>query len=528
MYLPENTYGNIEYKWKLINLDESQLLEKKMTQLKFRLNEGNGEAIYFIGVRDNGYIEGITREEMNISMNYLNIMIKKLGLYSILLFENQIKNDLFYRKILIQDKNHFDYIDIKIGMIGNVDSGKSTLTSVITNGCKDNGRGSARILIFNHQHEKETGRTSSIGHQFVGFDDNGEIIHKKKNSQKKWIDIINNKSKKIITFFDLAGHERYLKTTIYGLSSFNLDYCIVVIGANMGINHMTREHISVCLALNIPIIIVFTKIDIAPINIMEENWKKIELMCNRRLKKIPIKFNNKEDILDYLHKDNILPIFEVSNLNLSNMNLLEYYLSLLYPRKNYDYEKRENFKLQIDEKYSITGFGTVVSGIVKSGKIKINDNVYIGPDEFGNFMTSKIKSIHIKLKNVNELSAGIYGCLCLKNIDKQYIKKGMVILDENSPRKSVLRFWAIITVHKTNSTTIKENYQPFVHIENIRQTVKLLSIQKITNKDSDFIRNGDEAKVHLEFKYKAEYIEKNMKLLFRDGLIKASGFIIDL
>jgi GTPase len=55
----------------------------------------------------------------------------------------------------------------------------------------------------------------------------------------------------------------------------------------MGINHMTREHIGICINLKIPFIILITKIDIVPKNILQENITRINNMCKNRIRKIP-------------------------------------------------------------------------------------------------------------------------------------------------------------------------------------------------------------------------------------------------
>ena len=69
-----------------------------------------------------------------------------------------------------QEKNSIG-IDqfIKIGIVGNVDSGKSTLVGVLSKGELDDGRGSARLKVFNYPHEVSNGRTSSVGHEIMGF-----------------------------------------------------------------------------------------------------------------------------------------------------------------------------------------------------------------------------------------------------------------------------------------------------------------------------------------------------------------------
>ena len=70
---PEKYYGNKEYKISL-NIkkkDLESIFQKKASQLLFRLCEGNGKAVYLIGVEDNGYAKGISMEELNISLNHL-------------------------------------------------------------------------------------------------------------------------------------------------------------------------------------------------------------------------------------------------------------------------------------------------------------------------------------------------------------------------------------------------------------------------------------------------------------------------
>lgn len=61
-----------------------------------------------------------------------------------------------------------------MAVVGNVDAGKSTLLGVLTHGELDNGRGYARQRLFRHKHEMESGRTSSVGNDILGFDSIGE------------------------------------------------------------------------------------------------------------------------------------------------------------------------------------------------------------------------------------------------------------------------------------------------------------------------------------------------------------------
>ena len=66
-------------------------------------------------------------------------------------------------------------IDIRLAVLGNVDTGKSTLLGVLAHGELDNGRGRARLNLFRHLHEIQSGRTSSISHEILGFNSRGEV-----------------------------------------------------------------------------------------------------------------------------------------------------------------------------------------------------------------------------------------------------------------------------------------------------------------------------------------------------------------
>jgi len=162
--------------------------------------------------------------------------------------------------------------DVRVAVIGNVDSGKSTLVGVLTKHLLDDGRGSARSKVFNFSHEQANGRTSSIGQEIMGFDSKMQpVVFDRENATRNqsWSHVVSN-SEKLITFLDLCGHEKYLKTTMFGLVGLMPDYSMIVVGANMGVSRMTREHLGISLALGIPVFIVVTKIDISPKPVYDE------------------------------------------------------------------------------------------------------------------------------------------------------------------------------------------------------------------------------------------------------------------
>ena len=106
--------------------------------------------------------------------------------------------------------------NIRVAVVGNVDAGKSTLIGSLTTSCLDDGRGRCRTSIMKHRHEIESGRTSTATTHLMGFRSTGQPIAAKdqvRANKRKGEDEIAREAYRIITLMDLAGHEKYLKTT---------------------------------------------------------------------------------------------------------------------------------------------------------------------------------------------------------------------------------------------------------------------------------------------------------------------------
>lgn len=127
------------------------------------------------------------------------------------------------------------FLDVRVAVVGPVDAGKSTLLGVLTQGELDNGRGRARLNLFRHLHEIQSGRTSSIGHEILGFDSKGEVVD---YSTCVSAEEICERASKLLTFIDLAGHKKYMKTTIFGLTAHCPDFAMLVVGANSGVGEL--------------------------------------------------------------------------------------------------------------------------------------------------------------------------------------------------------------------------------------------------------------------------------------------------
>jgi hypothetical protein len=107
LYNEELDYGNTEYKLKLINVDRNKL-QKRITQMKFRLHEGNGECHYLIGVEDNGNPIGINEVEMKESIETIKRMVNSCEDVKINNIEYLIGQNGFIASITIKSKKIFD------------------------------------------------------------------------------------------------------------------------------------------------------------------------------------------------------------------------------------------------------------------------------------------------------------------------------------------------------------------------------------------------------------------------------------
>lgn len=93
---------------------------------------------------------------------------------------------------------------------------------------------------------------------------------------------------------DLCGHEKYLKTTMFGLTGLVPDYSMIIVGSNMGVSKMTKEHLGISLALKIPFLVIVTKIDICPDNVRTETVNLLKkIIRGPAVNKMPIEITEK-------------------------------------------------------------------------------------------------------------------------------------------------------------------------------------------------------------------------------------------
>jgi GTPase len=412
----------------------------------------------------------------------------------------------------------------------------SSLLGVLLSGENDDGRGKSRLNVFNFQHEVKTGRTSSIAQHILGFDSKGRVQNyfDSLGYRKTWSDIVLSSSK-IITFFDLCGHERYLKTTITGLTSQFPDLVFILVGGNMGLTKMTREHIFLAISLSIPFVIIVTKIDICKDrqDILTQTLKDIkQLLSCAGVRRIPYDVKTDEDIIlcaKHINSLSTVPIFQVSNVSGYNIDKLLKFLNLFNKRKIMTLGQDNRVEMYIAQIFHVSGVGLVLGGQLVKGQIKIGDKLIVGPNN-NYYNTIQVRSIHCKKTPVDVVDAGCYVCIGIKKNENFSIRRGNVILSLSDNPVQVRQFQAEISVVKSQSTTIKVGYEPIIHCLAVRQPVRIVEIsdKKCTrgkNDDQNILRTGDRAIIKFKFSKRPEYICSGAQILLAEGRVKIIGKI---
>jgi GTPase len=528
-------------------LDDGETKEQSIEQLQkllsTRLDEGHGECLFDVGLEDNGDSQALTEREWEASLARLKAVFERLKAdWKILITKNvpgsevDVGNDLKKErgcvgKLMIRRRPEHvdDTIETRIAVVGNVDAGKSTLLGVLVKGGLDDGRGKARVNLFRHKHEIESGRTSSVGMEIMGFDSKGEVVVSGVPGRKLSWEEIGKRSAKVISFTDLAGHERYLRTTVFGLLSSEPNYCLLMVAANNGLIGMSKEHLGIALALNVPVMVIITKIDICPPQILQQTITQLtKILKSPGARKIPIFIKTREECVNTATQfvsQRICPIFQVSNVTGECLDLVREFLNILPHHGKYDIDAP--FEFHVNDTFSVPFVGTVVSGVVKSGVVHAGDTVLVGPDSLGQFTTTTIRSIERKRIPVPGCSAGQSASFALRRVRRKDVRKGMVVLlakSEVNPnivvaQPKVFREFVAEVLILSHATTIRTKYQAMLHVGPVSQTCAIIDI------DRAYIRTGDRATVAFRFVQRPEFLAVGDRILFREGRTKGLGIV---
>tara|TARA_B100001029_G_scaffold179349_1_gene188524 strand:+ start:1 stop:1188 length:1188 start_codon:yes stop_codon:yes gene_type:complete len=282
---------------------------------------------------------------------------------------------------------------VNIGTIGHVDHGKTTLTAAITRCLAEKGFAEHREFdtIDNAPEERERGITINTAH--VEYETEGRHY----------------------AHVDCPGHADYIKNMITGAAQ--MDGAILVVAATDGPMQQTREHLLLAKQVNVPSIVVF--------------MNKCDQVDDPELLEL-VEMELRELLDSYGFPGDDTPIIQGSALNALNAgtgddaqcvyDLMDSVDSFI-PEPERDVDKP--FIMPVEDVFSITGRGTVATGRIEGGIVKVGEDVDIVG--FGSDLKSVCTGVEMFRKILDEGQAGDNAGLLLRGVDKEQIKRGMVL-----------------------------------------------------------------------------------------------------
>eukprot|EP00931_Biecheleriopsis_adriatica_P079884 TRINITY_DN53226_c0_g1_i1.p1 TRINITY_DN53226_c0_g1~~TRINITY_DN53226_c0_g1_i1.p1 ORF type:complete len:728 (-),score=134.13 TRINITY_DN53226_c0_g1_i1:11-2194(-) len=571
---PERELGKVEYKLKLTAQEGSERFEQLVSQLNWRMRECGADeecevevlsqyrdALYRIGVADDGSIIGLSEEELTDSLKVLTAMAARIPA-TVTVVSKKVgiaPGNKTCISALVRACSGSDDLqgkagsDVRICTVGNVDSGKSTLLGVLTHGLQDDGRGRARSSVFQHRHELESGRTSSIASLLLGFDVNGHVVNYEEDVQRMFRGEepqqnagraeakarVVERSSKLITFADLCGHEKYFKTTLQGLVGLSPDYLLCTLDANRGeMRGMVQEHLIVANALAIPTIICLTKCDMASEEARKSAMADIKkFLKDKGTPAFVVKDSHDVVIAAERIHQGYAPIFECSAVTgkmIPEMKLLLNLLSKRSPSQTCD----AGLLIQVEDFFqSVPGVGLVISGRVLQGSVSVGDSVRLGPytGRDGHlikdgYVPLRISSMRFEGIPVDRLTPGSSGTFALKAAGKlkdalttKALRRARVLLGSKASTKPARWLRAKVTILQ-HPSTIRPKYEPVLQIGMARQSAQIVAMTHASSgKDVSMLRAGDSAEVLFRWSHWPEVIKLGSAVVFRENLVKGIG-----
>ncbi len=370
---------------------------------------------------------------------------------------------------------------VNIGTIGHVDHGKTTLTAAISKVLHEKGFGNEEIKSFdqidNAPEEKERGITINTAH----------IEYETANRHYAHV--------------DCPGHADYVKNMVTGAAQ--MDGAIIVVAATDGPMPQTREHILLARQVNVPRLVVFmNKCD------MVDDPEMLDL----------VEMEMRELLSFYEFDGDNTPIVRGSALGALNgeaqwvdkvmelMDAVDNWIQL--PPRAID----KPFLMPVEDVFSITGRGTVATGRVETGVVKVGDEVQIlglGEDK-----KSVVTGVEMFRKLLDQGEAGDNVGLLLRGIDKNEIKRGMVITHPGVV-KTYSEFKASVYILKKEEggrhTPFHNKYRPQFYIRTMDVTGEITLPE-----GTEMVMPGDNLEISVKLIYPVACSE-GLRFAIREG-----------
>ena len=369
---------------------------------------------------------------------------------------------------------------VNIGTIGHVDHGKTTLTAAITLNLQDKGLASFKSFdeIDNAPEEKERGITINTAHVEY-MTDNRHYAH-----------------------VDCPGHADYVKNMVTGAAQ--MDGAILVVAATDGPMPQTREHILLARQVGVPKLVVFmNKVDMVD---DEELLELVEMEIRELLSFYEFDGDNTPVIqgsaLGGLNKEEkwVPKIMEL-------MDACDTWIPL--PQRDVD----KPFLMPVEDVFSITGRGTVATGRIESGVIKVGD-----PVDIIGLGAEKLKSVCTGVEMFRKIldrgEAGDNAGLLLRGVDKKEIARGMVIAQPGSITPHT-KFKAEVYILKKEEggrhTPFHNNYRPQFYFRTTDVTGEIVLPEGV-----EMVMPGDNLTITVNLIAEIA-MNKNLRFAIREG-----------
>ena len=370
---------------------------------------------------------------------------------------------------------------INIGTIGHVDHGKTTLTSAITNVLAKQGLAQARSYeeIDNAPEEKERGVTINVHH----------AEYQTKNRHYAHV--------------DCPGHSDYIKNMITGAAQ--MDGAILVVSAPDGPMPQTREHILLARQVGVPSIVVFLN--------------KVDAVSDKELVDL-VELEVRDLLTKYQFPGAKTPVIRGSALEaMSNptdaaktkciIDLMQAVDDFI-PTPKRDTDKP--FLMPVEDVFSITGRGTVGTGRIERGQIKINEEVEIVG--LRDTRKSVVTGIEMFRKLLDYGQAGDNVGLLLRGVEKKDLERGMVLAKPGSitpHTKFKAEVYILSKEEGGRHTPFFNGYRPQFYF----RTTDVTGVAKLP-KDVEMVMPGDNVSIEVEL-ITPIAMEKELRFAIREG-----------
>jgi len=368
---------------------------------------------------------------------------------------------------------------VNVGTIGHVDHGKTTLTAAITKTLAEQGLAEVRDFdtIDNAPEEKERGITINTAH----------VEYESENRHYAHV--------------DCPGHADYIKNMITGAAQ--MDGAILVVAATDGAMQQTREHLLLAKQVNVPAVVVFMN-------------KCDQVDDSEMLELVEMELRELLDKYDFPGDDT--PIIQGSALNALNnggedakcvtelMNAVDTFVPT--PKRAVD----KPFLMPVEDVFSITGRGTVATGRIESGIVKVGEDLAIVG--MGSDKKTVCTGVEMFRKLLDQGEAGDNAGLLLRGVDKEEIERGMVLAKPGSIKPHT-KFKASVYVLKKDEggrhTPFFKGYRPQFYFRTTDVTGSV-----ILPEGTEMVMPGDNVNLNVEL-ITPIAMEKELRFAIREG-----------